>query len=192
MKKLTKSEIIGIIELLLCSIIWGLAFVAQKKASENVTPLFLNGIRFLIAGIILIPISIYVIKKKKATTLSIKKTVLIGFLTGLFLGIASNIQQFGIERTSTGKAGFLTTMYIVLVPIFAFIVFKKKLSIMQIIGIIISVVGVGLISLKNDFTINLGDLLCMAGAMFFTVEIMLVDYYSKKIDYLFLNFVEFQ
>ena len=193
MKKLTKSEIIGIIELLLCSIIWGLAFVAQKKASENITPLLLNGIRFLIAGILLIPISIYIIKKKReeATTLSIKKTIIIGMLTGLFLGIASNIQQFGIERTSTGKAGFLTAMYIVLVPIFTFIVFKKKLTIMQIIGIVVAVVGVGLISLKNDFSINLGDLLCMAGAVFFTIEIMIVDYYSKKIDPFILSMICF-
>ena len=191
MHKFSKSEIIGMIELLLCSLIWGLAFVAQKKASENITPLFLNGIRFLIAGIILIPVSIYVIKKKKATTLSIRKTLLIGFLTGLFLGIASNIQQFGIEKTTTGKAGFLTAMYIVLVPIFTFIVFKKKLTIMQIIGIVIAVVGVGLISLKNDFTINIGDLLCMAGAIFFTVEIMLVDHYSKKIDPFLLSMMCF-
>ena len=145
MRKLTKSEVIGIIELLVCTMIWGLAFVAQKKASENVPPLFLNGIRFAIAEIILIPISIFIIKKKKdVTTLSIKKTILIGILTGIALGIASNIQQFGIERTTTGKAGFLTAMYIVLVPVFTFIVFKKKLTYMQIIGIVISVVGVGL------------------------------------------------
>ena len=193
MRKFTKSEIIGMIELLVCAIIWGLAFVAQKKASENITPLFLNGIRFLIAGILLIPIAIYIIKKKKeeATKLSIKKTILIGVLTGLFLGIASNIQQFGIERTTTGKAGFLTAMYIVLVPIFTFFVFKKKLTYMQIIGIVVAVIGVGLISLKNDFTINLGDLLCMAGAIFFTIEIMMVDHYTKTIDPFILSMICF-
>ena len=69
MHKFTKSEVIGIIELLVCTAIWGLAFVAQKKASENITPLYLNGIRFFIAGFLLIPIVIYVIKKKKATTI---------------------------------------------------------------------------------------------------------------------------
>lgn len=191
MRKLTKSEVIGIIELLICTAIWGLAFVAQKKASENITPLYLNGIRFLIAGILLIPIVIYVIKKKNATTLSLGKTILVGFLTGLFLGIASNIQQFGIERTTAGKAGFLTAMYIVLVPVFTFIVFKKKLTIMQIIGIVVAVVGLGLISLKKDFTINVGDLLCMLGAVFFTIEIMIVDYYSKKIDPFLLSMICF-
>ena len=193
MRKFSKSEIIGMIELLVCSIIWGLAFVAQKKASENITPLFLNGIRFFIAGLLLIPIAIYIIKKKReeATKLSVKKTIFIGMLTGLFLCIASNIQQFGIERTSTGKAGFLTAMYIVLVPIFTFVVFKKKLTFMQIIGIVIAVVGVGLISLKNDFTINIGDLLCMAGAIFFTIEIMIVDYYSKEIDPFILSMICF-
>jgi drug/metabolite transporter (DMT)-like permease len=191
MHKFTKSEVLGMIELLICSIIWGFAFVAQKKASENITPLYLNGIRFLIAGMLLTPIVIYVIKKKTATTLSIKKTILIGFLTGLFLAIASNIQQFGVERTTAGKAGFLTAMYIILVPIFTFFVFKKKLTIMQIIGVVVAVVGVGLISLKNDFTINVGDLLCMAGAIFFTIEIMLVDYYSKKIDPFLLSMICF-
>lgn len=191
MHKFTKSEIIGMIELLICSMIWGLAFVAQKKASENITPLYLNGIRFLIAGILLIPIVIYVIKKKTSTTLSVKKTILIGFLTGLFLAIASNIQQFGVERTTAGKAGFLTAMYIILVPIFTFFVFKKKLTYMQITGIVVAVVGVGLISLKNDFTINVGDLLCMLGAVFFTIEIMIVDYYSKKIDPFLLSMICF-
>ena len=193
MRKFTKSEIIGMIELLVCAIIWGLAFVAQKKASDNISPLFLNGIRFLIAGILLIPICVFIIKKKKkeATKLSWKKTIFIGMLTGLFLGIASNIQQFGIERTSTGKAGFLTAMYIVLVPVFTFFVFKKKLTLMQIIGIVVAVVGVGLISLKNDFTINVGDLLCMAGAIFFTIEIMIVDYYSKEIDPFILSMICF-
>lgn len=191
MHKFTKSEVIGIIELLVCTAIWGLAFVAQKKASENITPLYLNGIRFFIAGFLLIPIVIYVIKKKKATTLSVSKTIFIGFLTGLFLAIASNIQQFGIERTTAGKAGFLTAMYIVLVPIFTFIVFKKKLSVMQIIGIVIAVVGLALISLKRDFTINAGDLLCMLGAVFFTIEIMIVDYYSKKIDPFLLSMICF-
>ena len=179
------------IELLICALIWGLAFVAQKKASENIPALFLNGIRFFIAGLILIPISIFIIKKKKATTLSIKKTILIGVLAGIFLGIASNIQQLGIERTTTGKAGFLTAMYILLVPIFSFIVFKKKLSYMQIIGIVIAIVGVGLISLKNDFTINLGDILCMVGAIFFTIEIMIVDYYTKYIDPFLLSMICF-
>ena len=191
MKRFNKSEIIGMIELLICALIWGLAFVAQKKASENIPALFLNGIRFFIAGLILIPISIFIIKKKKATTLSIKKTILIGVLAGIFLGIASNIQQLGIERTTTGKAGFLTAMYILLVPIFSFIVFKKKLSYMQIIGIVIAIVGVGLISLKNDFTINLGDILCMVGAIFFTIEIMIVDYYTKYIDPFLLSMICF-
>ena len=192
MRKFSKSEVVGMIELLICAIIWGMAFVAQKKASENIPALFLNGIRFFIAGLLLIPISIFVIKKKKkVTTFSIKKTILISFLAGLFLGIASNIQQLGIERTTTGKAGFLTAMYILLVPIFSFFVFKKKLSYLQIIGIVIAVVGVGLISLKNDFTINLGDLLCMAGAVFFTIEIMIVDYYTKYIDPFILSMICF-
>ncbi len=191
MRKFSKSEIVGMIELLIVAIIWGLAFVAQKKASENIPALFLNGIRFFIAGLLLIPICIFVAKKKKVTTFSIKKTILISFLAGLFLGIASNIQQLGIERTTTGKAGFLTAMYILLVPIFSFFVFKKKLSYLQIIGIVIAVVGVGLISLKNDFTINLGDLLCMLGAVFFTIEIMIVDYYTKYIDPFILSMICF-
>ncbi|MBP5445083.1 MAG: DMT family transporter [Acholeplasmatales bacterium] len=184
MRKLTKSEIIGIIELIVCTMIWGLAFVAQKKASDNVSAMYLTGIRFLIAGIILIPVTLFFNKKdkNKANYYSFKKTFIIGVITGVALGIATIIQQLGIERTSTGKAGFLTAMYIVLVPIFTFIIFKKKLTYMQIIGIVVAVVGVGLISLKNDFTINVGDLLCMLGAVFFTIEIMIIDHYQGKVN----------
>ena len=184
MRKFSKSEVIGIIELIVCTMIWGLAFVAQKKASENVPAMHLTGIRFLIAGLILIPVAIFFYKKDKNKDkyLSFKATLIIGTFTGIALGIATIIQQLGIERTTTGKAGFLTAMYIVLVPIFTFIIFKKKLTYMQIIGIVISVVGVGLISLKNDFTINTGDLLCMLGAVFFTVEIMLIDHYQGKVN----------
>lgn len=193
MKKLTKKEIIGIIELLICTMIWGFAFIAQKEASNYITPLFLNGIRFLIAGIILIPITIFIIYKEKKAGIykGFTKALFIGFLMGLTLGIASNIQQFGIERTTAGKAGFLTAMYIVLVPIFIFIIFRKKLSVIQIIGIVVAVVGVGLISLKKDFSINLGDALCMLGAVFFTVEIIIVDYYSKEINPFVLSMVCF-
>ena len=184
MRKFSKSEVIGIVELIVCTMIWGLAFVAQKKASENVTAIFLTGIRFLIAGLILIPVSLFFNKrdKNKENYLSFKKTLIIGIFTGIALGTATIIQQLGIERTSTGKAGFLTAMYIVLVPIFTFIIFKKKLTWMQIIGIVVAVVGVGLISLKNDFTINLGDLLCMGGAVFFTIEIMIIDHYQGKVN----------
>lgn len=189
MRKLTRSEVIGIIELIVCTMIWGLAFVAQKKASENVTAIFLTGIRFLIAGIIIIPVALIFYKKDKNKDkyFSIKKTIIIGIFTGLALGTATVIQQLGIERTSTGKAGFLTAMYIVLVPIFTFIIFRKKITYMQIVGIIVAVVGVGLLSLKNDFTINLGDLLCMLGAIFFTVEIMIVDHYQGKVNAFILS-----
>ena len=184
MRRLTKSEIIGIIELVVCTLIWGLAFVAQKKASDNVSAMYLTGIRFLIAGVILIPVTLFFNKKdkNKENYLSFKKTLVIGIFTGIALGTATIIQQLGIERTSTGKAGFLTAMYIVLVPIFTFIIFKKKLTYMQIIGIVVAVVGVGLISLKNDFSINIGDLLCMLGAVFFTVEIMIIDHYQGKVN----------
>ena len=193
MKKLTKREVIGIIELLICAMIWGLAFVAQKEASKNITPLFLNGIRFLIAGVILIPISIFIVHKEKEMAIykGFKKYLIVGFFMGLTLGIASNIQQFGIERTTAGKAGFLTAMYIVLVPIFIYIIFRKKLSKIQILGIVVAVVGVGLISLKKDFSINVGDALCMLGAVFFTMEIIIVDHYTKEMNPFVLSMICF-
>ena len=117
MRKFSKSEVIGIIELVVCTMIWGLAFVAQKKASDNVPAIHLTGIRFLIAGIILISVALFFYKKDKNKNnyISFKLTFIIGVFTGLALGIATIIQQLGIERTTTGKAGFLTAMYIVLV-----------------------------------------------------------------------------
>lgn len=191
MKKFTKSEIIGLIMLLICTMIWGLAFVAQKKCADNgVTAFYLNGIRFLIAGLILFPLAIVMTKKdnKKA---SVKLTIFAGVIVGIALGFGTNVQQFGIEKTTPGKAGFLTAMYIIYVPLFSLIVFRKKVNFKQIIGIILAVVGVGLLSLDNDFSVNLGDALCLLCGIFFAIQILLVDKFVKKINTFMLSSISF-
>lgn len=166
-----KKKFSGSLMLLFCTIIWGAAFSFQTMAKDHIEPFSLISIRFLIAAVVLLPIvAIYV--KKSNVKVDYKKSLIGGAITGAFLASASIVQQFGITTTSTGKAGFLTAMYIVFVPLISVIFFKKKLNLIQIIGIFVTIVGVGLLSLNADFSINIGDILCLIGALLFACQII--------------------
>ena len=185
-----KEKIIGIILLIICTVIWGSAFSFQTMAKDEIGPFSLIAIRFIIAGVVLTPI-VWIYVKAKKITINWKKTLFGGFLIGAFLAIASIVQQFGITQTSTGKAGFLTAMYIVFVPVISVLIFRKRLTLLQIIGIIATLVGVGLLSLDNDFSINIGDILCLIGSLFFAFQIIGVDKYSKTENGFVLAVVSF-
>ena len=164
--------------LLLCTVIWGAAFSFQTMAKDYIGPFSLISIRFIIASIVLLPIVIFYIKKSKVQV-DYKKSSFGGVITGAFLAFASIVQQFGIQSTSTGKAGFLTAMYIVFVPLISILIFKKKINLIQIIGIITTIVGVGLLSLNDDFNINIGDVLCLIGAFLFACQIISIERFNK-------------
>ncbi|MGM9968799.1 MAG: DMT family transporter [Anaeroplasma sp.] len=186
---MNKNNIIGIISLLICTIVWGSAFVAQSMAGEYIEPFYVNAIRFFIGGIVLIPLCF--VFKDKNKIVNKKKTITGGILVGLMLCIASNLQQIGIVKTTPGKAGFLTAMNIVFVPIISFVIYKKKINYKQIIGIILAVIGMGLLTLDNNFSINIGDLLCLGCAFFFAIHIIFVDYFSKDINSILLSMISF-
>lgn len=171
------KKITGSIMLILCTVIWGAAFSFQTMAKDYIGPFSLIAIRFLIAGVVLFPITIVYVKKTQVK-LNLKRALIGGLITGAFLAFASIVQQFGITKTSTGKAGFITAMYIVFVPLISVLVFRKKLNLYQIIGILVTLVGVGLLSLNNDFSINIGDILCLIGALLFAFQILSVERFS--------------
>lgn len=163
--------------LIFCTVIWGAAFSFQSMAKDHISPFSLISIRFLIASVFLAPI-VFIYVKRSKIEVNYKRAIIGGIITGAFLAAASIVQQFGIERTSTGKAGFITAMYIVFVPIISVLIFKKKLNLIQIIGIVVTIVGVGLLSLNTDFSINLGDVFCLIGALLFAFQILSVERYS--------------
>ncbi len=166
----------SIMILFLGAIIWGIAFVAQTDAAKNGLGAFtFNGIRFLIGALALIPV-ILIFEREKIDKSFIKTTVLPASLTGMVLFAGSTLQQFGINLThSAGKASFITGLYIVLVPIFAFVFIRKRPSMTVWIGAVVAFAGLYFLSIKPGEKIALGDILVFIGAFFWATHILLVD-----------------
>lgn len=179
--------------LLLTAIIWGVAFVAQTVGMDYVKPFTFNGVRCLLGGIVLLPVIYFFDRKKTAEQKKQedKKTLWIGgTLCGLCLCIASCFQQIGLQYTAAGKAGFLTALYIVLVPIIG-LFFKKKCSPFVIGSIVLATVGLYLLSIKDGFQIEKGDIYVMICALIFSLHILIIDYFSPKCDGVKLSCVQF-
>ena len=161
-----KTKIKSTILLFLTAIIWGFAFVAQRVGAEFVGAFTFNGIRFLLGFLSLIPV-ILIFEKDKFNLESLKKTLLPGLLAGIVLFIASTLQQYGVEITqSAGKAGFLTGLYTVLVPLIRFVM-GKKTSAFTFLGAIFALAGLFFLCMTgSDISFGLGDIVLIIGAFF--------------------------
>lgn len=191
--------------LLLTAAIWGVAFVAQSVGMDYVGPFTFNTVRSLIGGIVLIP-CIVLLKRINAgskdtagaaecvsgDTSGQRKVLLTGGVAcGVLLCIASNLQQFGIMYTSVGKSGFITAMYIVLVPVVG-IFLKKKAGVKIWCSVAIAVCGLYLLCMTdNGFSIQKGDLLLLLGALVFSFHILSIDYFSPKVDGVKMSCIQF-
>lgn len=174
----------GSIMLLITSIIWGTAFVAQSEGMNYVEPFTYNAMRTLLGGVVLIPVMILFrfsdkrIGKEKSSC-SLKNTIIGGICCGIALFIASSFQQAGIAQTTAGKAGFVTALYIVIVPMIG-IFLHKKMPLRMWLFIAIALAGFWLLCIKQDIGISSGDLLVFFGAIFFAVHITVIDYFNQK------------
>ena len=174
-KKDNKLKILSVFMLVVTTMIWGFAFVAQRIGAESLGALVYNGIRFALGAVSLIPVYL-VFEKEKFNKDKFKKTLVAAIVCGTILFIASALQQYGIELThSVGKAGFITGLYTVLVPIIAFIVYKQRNSAWVWIGATLAVSGLFLLSVNESFTIEFGDILLLIGAFFWAVHILVID-----------------
>ncbi len=194
---MTKTQLKANILLLLTAAIWGLAFVAQKVGAEHVGAFTYNGIRFALGSISLIPLILFLNKKKRENEEtqnndrdSLKFTVKAGIIAGCALFIATSLQQMGVMGTTAGKAGFITGLYMVIVPILGLFL-KQKVNKSTWIGIVIAIIGLYLLSINEDFSISNGDLLVLIGSVGWAVHILLIDNFTKKIDPLKLSSVQF-
>lgn len=174
----------GSIMLLITSIIWGTAFVAQSEGMNYVEPFTYNAMRTLFGGVVLIPVMIlfrFSDKRngKEKSSCSLKNTVIGGICCGIALFIASSFQQAGIAHTTAGKAGFVTALYIVIVPMIG-IFLHKKMPLRMWLFIAIALAGFWLLCIKQDIGISSGDLLVFFGAIFFAVHITIIDYFNQK------------
>lgn len=175
--KTTRNSLI----LLLTATIWGMAFVSQSKGMDYMHPFTFNGVRSLIgaAGILIYILISRKIAGDKAAKLDWKLNVKAGLLCGIFLTIASTLQQFGIKYTSVGKAGFITTLYIIFVPMFG-IFLKKKVAPVVWAAAGMAAVGMYLLCMTESLRLGAGDIMVFLCAIAFAIQIMTVDHYAAE------------
>ena len=185
----------GSIMLLIAALIWGTAFVAQSEGMRYVEPFTYNATRTLIGGFVLIPIIMIFrsIRRKSGQTekTSLRATITGGIVCGIFLFIASSFQQSGISMTTAGKAGFITALYIIIVPLFG-LIFRRKVSPILWLCVLIAAAGFWLLCIKKGFTIGKGDLLVFCCAIFFAMHIMSIDHFNgKHVDAMLMSCIQF-
>lgn len=185
----------NILLLLLTAFIWGVAFVAQSVGMDYVEPFTFNGIRCLIGCLFLLPCVAIFDRWKSAGELeairSNKKMLwFAGTLCGVILFIATNSQQIGLKYTTAGKAGFITALYIVFVPIIGLFL-KKKCGWNVWISVLIALVGFYLLSITDGFYLSKGDFYVLVCALVFPFHIWVVNHYAPFLDGVRLSFIQF-
>lgn len=191
-----REKIKSLIILFAATIIWGFAFVAQSKGMDYVGGFTFNCLRCFLGGAVLIPVIAISDKKRKSKEggniirNDRKRLITGGVCCGAFLCVASNLQQFGIKYTTVGKAGFITAMYIVIVPV-AGIFLKRKAGKFVWIGVALAIAGLYLLCINEDFYIGKGDLLVLGCAVVFSGHILCVDYFSPLVDGVRLSCIQF-
>ena len=176
--------------LLLTAVIWGSAFVAQSEGAKDVGPLTFNAARMILAGIALWPVS-RVLSRRMGGGAKGGKTLLIGGVAcGACLAAASYCQQLGIAHTTVGKAGFLTALYILIVPLVGTL-FGKKVGLKLALGVALALMGMYFLCMSGETGFGVGDGLCVACAFLFTGHILVIDYFSPRVNPLYMSDIQF-
>ncbi|MBQ8293321.1 MAG: DMT family transporter [Bacilli bacterium] len=189
-----KKTLFGSLSLLITALIWGAAFGAQSKGLDYIGPFTFNGFRALIAvialGLVLLFIWLKNHKNKDFKLWKNKKALIGSIFCGVCLFFGTTTQQIALGMTSVGKSGFISALYVIIVPILG-LFFKKKVSMKLWICVVIAVTGLYLLCVKENFTIELGDLLLMLSAFGFASQIMIVDHINKDINSCLLSIIQF-
>lgn len=187
--------------LVLTALIWGCAFVAQSVGVEYVGPFTMNSVRTILGGLTLLPV-IFVLNRKKNKKENLesickeerkqeRKTLFLGGICcGCLLAVASSLQQIGIMYTTAGKAGFITALYILIVPILGLVI-GKKVGIKVWIGVGLAAVGMYCLCITEGFFIGIGDVLVLICAVIFSFHILAIDYFSPKVDGVKMSCIQF-
>ena len=179
--------------LLLAAFIWGIAFVAQSVGMEHLGPFSFGMARFFLGSIVLLPLVVFrrrQNRKKGITPAGKKITWIAGICCGLALGVATSFQQMGLKYTTVGKAGFITTLYIIIVPILG-VFLKKKVRGRVWICAGIAAVGMYLLCMSESLHIGKGDLLVFVCAILFSIHILVIDYFSPLADGVEISCIQF-
>lgn len=185
----------GNLILLLTALIWGTAFVAQRDGMNHIGPYTFNASRTFLAAVVLIPVVLIFkfFEKRSGNYKPVNKKVTLigGVCCGACLGVASTLQQIGIVTTTAGKAGFITALYVIIVPIIALILGNKPPKKIWLC-VILAIVGFYFLCIKSDFSLSAGDAFILACAVGFAVHITVIDrFLSKGADALVMANIQF-
>ena len=189
-----KKKLLGSISLLLATVIWGSAFVAQSVGMDHVGPYTFQAIRCAMAAVGLVPaIAIFDAGKNDGknflSRFADKKLWTAGVLAGIPLCFAANLQQIGIVYTDAGKSAFLTAMYIIFVPLIG-IFLKRRPSPMIPVCVLLAAIGLYFLSCAGISRINVGDICLLLCALAFAVQITVIDHFAQIVDPLRLNCIQ--
>ncbi len=176
--------------LLLTSLIWGLAFVAQSVSSESMGPFTFNSIRMLIGAAVLVPFSVPYIRRHKGDRAYWRSAARGGILCGLCLASASVAQQTGVAVSGAGKGGFITSLYIIIVP-FMSLAIGQRIQRNVWISAPIAIIGMYLLSIGSGFSISSGDLYLMLCSVLFALHIIVIDLTGRETDGIVLSMLQF-
>lgn len=192
-----KSEPFSMFFLFLAAFIWGVAFVAQSVGMEFVGPFTFNGARFLLGGVVLLPFALLRQRKreeKQQNPLEKRKqrrvTLLGGLCCGIAIFIASTFQQVGMQDTTVGKAGFITALYIVIVP-FLGLFLGKKVAPLLWFSALLAIIGFYFLCITEGFIFQKGDMLIFLCAVTFSFHILIIDHFAPKADGVALSCIQF-
>lgn len=177
--------------LLLTAAIWGFAFVAQRVGMDYVGPFTFNGVRFALGSLTLIPVLMMTERKKQSVSdISRRTKILSCGITGCVLFMGASLQQVGIISTTAGKAGFITGLYVVMVPIFG-LALKQHTDIGTWIGAGLAAVGLYFLSMTEQLTIQYGDFLVLLSAFFWSIHVLIIGWLSPRVDPIKIAFIQF-
>ncbi|SDE17800.1 DMT family transporter [Sporomusa acidovorans] len=180
--------------LLLAAVIWGLAFVAQRVSMDYIGPFTFSGVRFALGSLSLLPLIFFCKINPHNSNNSIDNEMTsswrIGFIAGIIIFFAISLQQVGLQYTAIGKASFITSLYIVIVPIMG-IFLQQHITTKTWCGCMLATTGLYLLCVKEGFAISYGDLLELIGAFFWAAHLLFIDHFAKKVDTLQFAFLQF-
>jgi len=178
--------------LLVTAAIWGFAFVAQRVAMDHMGPFSFNAVRFLLGAASLLPLIWFFSRKKAVATTTAAKTSiwLAGGVAGAILFVAAALQQVGLLDTTAAKAGFITGLYMILVP-FLGLFLRHVTGLNAWLGALLALVGLYLLSINADFSMSRGDFLMFVGAIFWACHILWIDFIGRRVNALQLSAVQF-
>ena len=187
--------------LLLTAMIWGTAFAFQRAGMDKIEPITFNAARMALAAIAVGLVALFTRKRGAGSSAGTrtpgeqkryrKDNIVGGLFCGVFLSLGSIFQQMGLVYTTAGKAGFITAMYILLVPVFGFIIFRRKNTWLVRAAVLLGIVGMYFLCISGDFRLSRGDALVSACALFYTGHILSCDHFGKRGDPIVISTIQF-